>query len=390
MNLVLQDDCESYPGVPEEKFSTVTASAAIPDAHGQCTGQRDLALRIKQVARQIGFDLVGIADIRPSVYIPYIQDWFAQGRHGTMDYLARMMPAKIDIRTHLPWAASVVCVAMSYHQDPLRIQNHQRIHQERQERQAGPGLMPEPASGPGRCEPTTVCGGGENKLMVTGKIAAYAAGRDYHRIFTSLLQKLERAVRTMLPVDSMARAYVDTGPCLERDFAARAGLGWIGKNTMVIHPRHGSWFLLGELFVSRHLSADTPMPDHCGSCSRCIEACPTAALTPYQLDARQCISYLTLENRGNIPAAFHAPMRQAGYIAGCDICQTVCPFNRRPLAASHPDFQPRAFSGSVAPETILHWTEPDWDCATRGRALRRAKYAMWKRNAAILLGATDL
>ncbi len=386
--MALQDDHDLYSCKPEDSFTTANTIAAIPDAHENGTQERDIDWRIKQAARQIGFDLVGIADIRPATHAQYLQDWFTQNQHGTMHYLARMKSAKLDIRSHLPWAASVVCVAMSYYQDPMHSRNQSRVHQQHQPPSVAPALMPEPVTEVELCEPTANDGGREHKSITTGKIAAYAAGRDYHRIFTKLLQKLEQAVRAMVPVDFMVRAYVDTGPCLERDFAARAGLGWIGKNTMVIHPRHGSWFLLGELFVSLPLPADAPVPDHCGTCRRCLEACPTEALTPYRLDARKCISYLTLENRGDIPAAFQTPLRQAGYIAGCDICQTVCPFNRRPLTASHPDFVPRAFSGSVDPQIILCWTEQDWDQATRGRALRRAKYAMWKRNAAILLGAT--
>lgn len=340
----------------------------------------ELVVAIKRVARDIGFDLVGIADIQPSPHHDYIAEFFALGRHGTMDYLARMAQAKIDIRSHLPWATSAVCVAMSYHHNPG---------------EGPPQISDAPATDTLADLPHGVMAdhadfSGKRIAEVpqrSAKIASYAAGRDYHRIFTGLLQKLERAVRALLNTDITARAYVDTGPCLERELAARAGLGWIGKNTMMIHPRHGSWFLLGELFLSVPLPADPPVPDRCGTCTRCITACPTHALTPYRMDASKCISYLTLENRADIPEEFHASIRDAGYMIGCDICQSVCPFNRRPLAASYPDFQPRAFSGTVSPQTVLHWTEHDWDQATRGRAFRRAKFNMWQRNAAILLGA---
>ena len=366
----------------------ITPDQAIPDAlsgvassHAAALESQELAIAIKRAARDIGFDLVGIADIHPSPHSDYIADFFALGRHGTMDYLARMAPAKMDIRTHLPWAAGAVCVAMSYYQSPD---------------ETSPRI---PAAGKsdttGEFSPGTVADdarpGGHGNSAISppdAKLAGYTAGRDYHRIFTGLLQKLERAVRALINTDITARAYVDTGPCLERELAVRAGLGWIGKNTMMIHPRHGSWFLLGELFLSVPLPADPPVPDRCGTCTRCITACPTHALTPYRMDAGKCISYLTLENRADIPAEFHAPMREAGYMIGCDICQSVCPFNRRPMAAGHPDFQPRAFSGTVSPQTVLHWTEHDWDQATRGRAFRRAKFNMWQRNAAILLGVS--
>ena len=359
---------------------------AIPEAlsagarsHTTVSESREIVIAIKRAAGEIGFDLVGIADIQPSPHSDYMADFFALGRHGAMDYLARMAPAKMDIRTHLPWAASAVCVAMSYHhspgETPARI-THAAANDAAAE--LSHGAMADHA------EP-----GGNGVAAVSqpaAKLAAYTAGRDYHRIFTGLLQKLERAVRALMNTDITARAYVDTGPCLEREFSARAGLGWIGKNTMMIHPRHGSWFLLGELFLSVPLPADPPVPDRCGTCTRCITACPTQALTPYRMDAGKCISYLTLENRADIPAEFHAPMRDAGYMIGCDICQSVCPFNRQPLLAGHPDFQPRAFSGTVSPRTVLRWTEHDWDQATRGRAFRRAKFPMWRRNAAILLG----
>jgi epoxyqueuosine reductase len=336
----------------------------------------NLASAIKRAGRDIGFDLVGIADVQASAHGEYVAEFFEQGRHGSMDYLARMSRAKVDIRTHLPWANSAVCVALSYYHDQSKSQ---------------PGCPEELPRGAVADHARAGSGDyveniGVGRSVGDGaKMAAYAAGRDYHRVFTGLLRKLERAIRALMPMDITARAYVDTGPCLERELAARAGLGWIGKNTMLIHPRHGSWFLLGELYLSVPLPADGPVPDRCGSCTRCIDACPTAALVPYRMDARKCISYLTLENRGEIPPEFHAPMRDAGYIVGCDICQAVCPFNRRPLAASHPDFQPRMFSGTVLPQTVLDWTEHDWDQATRGRAFRRAKFPMWQRNAQILL-----
>ena len=358
---------QNRPVAPE---AIAAASVNVLKAH-------DLALAIKNAAREIGFDLVGIADVQASAHGDYIAEFFAHGRHGTMDYLARMQAAKIDIRSHLPWAVSSVCVAMSYHQD-------------RGKPPAEVGDIPQSAetirfTQAGKDEYSDTGGSVVQSSNVEAKIASYTAGRDYHRIFTGLLQKLERAVRGLVPLDITARAYVDTGPCLERELATRAGLGWIGKNTMLIHPRHGSWFLLGELFLSVPLPTDTPVPDRCGTCTRCIDACPTDALVPYRMDASRCISYLTLENRADIPAEFHAPMRDAGYIVGCDICQTVCPFNRRPLAASHPDFQPRSFSGTVSAQSVLHWTEHEWDQATRGRAFRRAKFPMWQRNAAILL-----
>ncbi len=367
MTMTLQIHKESSPAYQTVAVGSTGPESMAPDVQPPSPPEvvrlRDLAAAIKNAAGKVGFDLVGIADIAASDHADYLRNWFGQGRHGTMDYLARMLPAKMDIRTHLPWAASAICVAMSYYQGD-----------------AGESTLStngSSADSADRDMPTA--------FSRTGKIASYAAGRDYHRIFTGMLRRLETEVRQLVPEDIMARAYVDTGPCLERELAARAGLGWIGKNTMLIHPRHGSWFLLGELFLSLPLVAESSMPDHCGTCTRCIDACPTDALSPYKMAAEKCISYLTLENRGTIASEFHAPMQAAGYLVGCDICQSVCPFNRRPLAASHPDFQPRAISSAVSPRAVLQWTEHDWDQATRGRAFRRAKLPMWKRNAAILL-----
>jgi epoxyqueuosine reductase len=201
-----------------------------------------------------------------------------------------------------------------------------------------------------------------------------------------------RAAFTDNPADPAAaplhiRTYSDTGPLLERELAARAGLGWVGKHTLLIHPRHGSFFLLAEIILSLDLAPDSPIGDHCGTCRRCIEACPTAAISPYSVDATRCISYHTLENRGDVPAGFHPPMQAAGYVVGCDICQDVCPFNRRPLPAAEPDFAPRPPAPAVPLQTLLQWQEQEWDVITRGRASRRARFAMWRRNAAIVAGA---
>ena len=374
---VLPKSTRDSPQNSRSEILPVVPAALGPARAGKLSAH-DLTLAIKNAAREIGFDLVGIADVQASAHGDYIAEFFAQGRHGTMDYLARMQAAKMDIRSHLPWAVSSVCVAMSYHHNPMRApeplgESHptdNAIHQPQNRPATNLNDRGSGEAGRGPAE---------------AKIASYASGRDYHRIFSGLLHKLETAVRALVPGDITARAYVDTGPCLERELAMRAGLGWIGKNTMLIHPRHGSWFLLGELFLSVPLPADAPVPDRCGTCTRCIDACPTEALVPYRMDASKCISYLTLENRADIASEFHAPIRNAGYIIGCDICQSVCPFNRRPLPASHPDFQPRSISGTISPRTVLQWTPHDWDQATRGRAFRRAKLHMWQRNAAILL-----
>jgi epoxyqueuosine reductase len=311
------------------------------------------AQAIKAWAAEVGFDLVGIARAEPSGQreAAAYRAWVESGKHGNMEYLARNLDERADIRKKFPWAKSILCVAIAYHQEP-------------------PGIAVE--------EPA-------------GKIARYAWGRDYHKVIEYKLRKLEQRMRAAFEVHGEPleiRTYADTGPLPEREFAARAGLGWIGKNTLLLHPRHGSYFLLGELITNLELEPDSPMDIHCGTCTRCIQACPTDAIAPWSVDARRCISYHTLEHRPPSPIdeAYHPAIREAGYIVGCDICQEVCPFNRRPLPTREPDFAPRSPAPAISLQQVLAWQEQDWDIATRGRAHRRAKFEMWQRNSRLLLG----
>ncbi|MGC8561269.1 MAG: tRNA epoxyqueuosine(34) reductase QueG [Phycisphaerae bacterium] len=312
-----------------------------------------LAPWIKQTALEIGFDLAGITTLAPSSRPDYIRNWFSGGHHATMDYLLRHAPVKLDPQTHWPWVKSVIVLGLHY--DPP------------QNRTPSP---PPPA--------------GSDQ----GKIAAYARGRDYHRVMAGLLKTLAAALRSKCGTEFQSVAGVDATPLLEREMAARAGLGWIGKNTMVIHPKKGSWFVLGELLTNLDLPSDSPLADHCGTCTRCINACPTAALTPYQMDARRCISYQLIENRGEIPPSLHEPIRDAGYLVGCDICQSVCPHNSKAVPIPH---SPGGLSrdGTLSLQAVLDWDDQEWDRRTRGRATRRVKLPMWKRNAEILLGHRD-
>ena len=323
---------------------------------------------IKTWALELGFDLVGIALPQPSAYGAAYHAWLAAGKQGEMQYLARNLEERLDLRMKFPWAKSAVCVALGYWQD------------------AAPTIAP-PAE-----QRQAASGSAESPPSPTGKIARYAWGRDYHKVIEGKLKKLERRIRSAfeMPGEKLeVRAYADAGPVLERELAARAGLGWVGKHTLLIHPRQGSWFVLGELLLSLELVADAPLADHCGTCRRCIEACPTGAIEPYSVDARKCVSYLTLEHRGVIAQPLHEPMRKAQFVAGCDICQEVCPFNRQPLACREADFAPRPPAPAVSLREVLAWQEQEWDILTRGRATRRAKFAMWKRNAGVLAGALD-
>jgi epoxyqueuosine reductase len=309
------------------------------------------AARVKDLARAAGFDLVGISPAGPAARPEAYREWIAAGKHGQMHYLAGNLDERLDLRKKLPWAKSVVCVALAYYS---------------------------PAEAGVECE---VAAG------ATGKIAKYAVGRDYHAVFEKRLGALEKLVRAEVAPEFTCRTWSDAQPIVERDFAQRAGLGWIGKNTLVIHPRHGSFFLLGEMITSLDLAEDVAMGDHCGTCTRCIEACPTGAIEPYAVDGAKCISYLTIEHRGDIAAEFHGPMREAGYLVGCDICQDVCPFNRQPLGVTNADLRPQGLAargGRVSLPVIQGWDEQAWDIATRGKAYRRTKLAMWQRNAEIL------
>jgi epoxyqueuosine reductase len=345
----------------EQLMNTLTFLPTLPPFTSALNNPSELSRLAKAAAEKIGFDLVGISEPASSPHADYVRQWLASGRHGQMDYLANNIEDRLDIKHRYPWVRSIICVALSYYCEP----------------QNDPAEVP-PAAEPKNAEP---------KNVDQGRIARYAWGRDYHRVLTAKLKLLERSLRRLLDAPFESRIFVDTGPIMERELAARAGLGWIGKNTLLINPRHGSWFVLGELITSLQIEPDSPMPDRCGTCTRCIDHCPTVALSAYQLDATRCISYHTLEYRGEIPGEFHQPMRDAGYLVGCDICQTVCPFNSRPLPTAEPDFSPNPLSGAIAPQEVGCWTDETWDQHTRGRAFRRAKLFMWKRNAAILLGA---
>ncbi|MEI7766196.1 MAG: tRNA epoxyqueuosine(34) reductase QueG [Phycisphaerae bacterium] len=305
------------------------------------------ASEIKTMALAAGFDLVGIAPAHASEYAQAYQEWLALGRHGQMHYMAENVPTRLDPKIRFPWLRSVICLALHYQPTP----------------------MPP-------CPPTQ------------GKIARYAWGRDYHKVLTNKLRRLHRDL-TAREATLEARAYVDTGPIMEREFSARAGLGWIGKNTLLISPRHGSYFVLGVLLTNLTLEFDRPEPDHCGTCTRCLTACPTQALTPYKLDASRCLSYLTNEHKGDIAEELKSPMAQAGYIVGCDICQEVCPHNRHAPQTTTQDFLPRQPGPILELAQILDWDVQKWDQATQGRAFRRVKLTQWQRNATILKNETQ-
>jgi epoxyqueuosine reductase len=261
----------------------------------------DLKAWIRGAAARLGFDLCGIAPaaLPDADRLQYLW-WLEEGFHGEMKYMERREHE--DIRQLLPGVRSVICAGMVYNTShPL----------------------------------STEC-----PDLGRGWISRYAWGEDYHFVLEERLQKLLEELRAAVGSPFEARIYVDTGPVLERALARAAGLGWIAKNTCLIHPKAGSWFLVGEILTSLELEPDEPVPDYCGTCTRCIDACPTGAIVePYVLDATRCISYFTIELKGAIPEEFRAGM--GSHVFGCDICQDVCPWNRKATATLLPVFQPR-------------------------------------------------
>jgi len=297
---------------------------------------------VRELAAELGFDRVGIAPAGPVARQAYLREWLDRGRAGRMDYLHRYFELRADPRGLLEGARSVIVTALNYHQH---------------------------APPPGDATPR-------------GRIAMYAWGDDYHRLVRQRLSELADRLRRRLDEPFETRVCVDTAPLLERELAARAGIGWIGKNTMVLHQKLGSYFVLGEILTTLDLPPDQPCTDHCGSCTRCLDACPTQAFPePYRMDASKCISYLTIELRQAIPAEFHRAL--GDWIFGCDICQQVCPHTRRaPVTEAFPIRPPGPYP--VLAE-LLAWSEAERRVALRGSAVKRARLEMLRRNAAIAL-----
>jgi Uncharacterized Fe-S protein len=299
---------------------------------------------IKGQAYGLGFDLAGITSLRPASTAAAFDDWLARGFAGEMQYMLRTAEKRRDARLPVPEARSAIVVAMSY----------------------------------GGAEPS-------------GPVARYARGDDYHDILIERLEALHRWIDAQVGRAVAGKAYVDTGPLLERDLARRAGLGWFGKNTNLINPRLGSFFFLGALLVDLELAEDAPFEaDRCGSCRRCLDACPTQAFAePRVLDATRCISYLTIEQRGEIPAELRESIGDLIY--GCDICQEVCPFTRkfsRELVEMAFAARPAVASkdARTLARELLAMSQPEFSVAFKGSPMKRAKLRGLKRNAAVALG----
>jgi epoxyqueuosine reductase len=306
--------------------------------------QYALAHQIKQQARELGFDLVGIASAGPSRWHDYLRKWLDDGQAGEMVYLAGRFTERSDVGEYVPGARSVICVAINYYV-PL--------------------------------EPLTA-----EQVSRHGRVARYALGDDYHELIKTRLHRLADWIRGRVP-DALTRACVDTAPVMEKELAARAGVGWLGKNSCLINPKIGSWLLLGEIVTTLELPPDDAATDHCGTCTRCIDACPTGAITaPYQLDARRCISYLTIEHRGPIEPTLRSQM--GNWLYGCDVCQDVCPHNTKAPTTTDPRLEPRFPTGTLNINDVINWSEQHYRDTLRGSAMKRVKLPILKRNARIV------
>ncbi len=303
-----------------------------------------LTEKIRLCAGELGFGLVGFAPADPLEGAAFYARWVAQGYAGQMGYLERNIEKRADPQQVLPGARSVVCVGMQYFQEPA------------------------PKADP-----------------LEGRISCYARGEDYHGLIQDRLGQLLGFVRAAAGQEVAGRAYVDTGPVLERELARRAGLGWWGKNTCLIAKRTGSYFFLGELLLDLELEYDQPAIDHCGTCTRCLDACPTQAFPePYVLDARRFISYLTIELKGAIPPPLRAGM--GDWIFGCDICQEVCPWNRKAVPVAEPVFRAQPGLENPSLPELLALNQEEFTARFRHSPLKRAKRRGLLRNAAVALG----
>jgi epoxyqueuosine reductase len=313
-----------------------------------------LSTLVKKAAREAGFDLAGIAPVHDAPELNYFHEWIAAGHAGEMKYMEARDEAgrlkRASLRHAVPWARSVIVCALNYN----------------------------------TAQPYST----DVNDSQRGWISRYAWGEDYHDAVMAKLRAVEQQLQqecTDKEVELQTRCYVDTGPLVERVYAKYAGVGWIGKNTCILNQKLGSWLFLGVVLTSLELEPDLPAPDRCGTCTRCIDACPTDALiAPYQLDANRCIAYLTIEKRGTIPEDIREGIGLQ--VFGCDICQDVCPWNRKAPATSAQEFQPRDGLLNPALDWLAEMTAEEFREKFRGSPVRRTKHSGLRRNAAIAIG----
>jgi len=307
-----------------------------------------LARDIKRWAQELGFQQAGITTTELGAAEAHLLRWLGAGHHGEMAYMERHGTRRSRPADLVPGTLRIISARMDYWPPQGR---------------AAADVLQDPA---------------------LAYVSRYALGRDYHKVVRKRLQRLADRIATRTGPFGY-RAFTDSAPVLEKALAENAGLGWIGKHTNLINERVGSWFFLGELFTDLPLPVDTAARNHCGDCHACIDACPTRAITaPYQLDARRCISYLTIEARGSIPEPLRAAMGNRIY--GCDDCQLACPWNRFAAAATEADFLPRHDLDAAELVHLFQWSEPRFEYNTQGSAIHRIGYECWLRNIAVALG----
>lgn len=312
-----------------------------------------LAADVKRWGRELGFQQVGITDIHLADAETRLKQWLAKGYHGSMEWMAAHGNKRSRPEELLPGTVRVISVRMDYL--PGDTQQIQTLK-----------------------DPTKAY------------ISRYALGRDYHKLIRKrlaiLAQQLDDALPDDYPLKGQNRAFVDSAPVMERPLAEKAGLGWTGKHTLILNSSAGSWFFLGEILTFVPLPIDqSTETNQCGTCTACLKVCPTDAFpTPYELDARRCISYLTIENKGAIPLEFREPM--GNRVFGCDDCQAICPWNKYAQFTQETDFLPRHGLANSDLVTLFNWTEAEYLANTEGSAMRRLGYESWLRNLAVGLG----
>lgn len=301
-------------------------------------------------ALALGFDGLRITDTHLGPATERLKEWLADGRHGQMEYMQRHPQLRANPKLLVPGTVSVICVAMNY------LPSETDFDAEWQ-----------------RLEDST-----------QAVVSMYARGRDYHKVLRNRLQEFAQLIEGRIGKLGY-RVFTDSAPLMEVELARKAGLGWRGKHTLLLNRESGSTFFLGEILVNAPLPIDQEIEEHCGTCTSCIDICPTQAITaPYQLDARRCISYLTIENPGAIPVEFRQAMGNRVY--GCDDCQLICPWNKFAKRSELPDFAQRHGLGQATLLELWSWTEQEFEKRHEGGAIRRIGYARWRRNLAVAMG----
>lgn len=321
-----------------------------PTVETQFTKSELIALknRIKTWGKELGFDAVGISDGDLAEHEKHLNHWLSKGMHGEMDYMHKHGTKRTRPNELVEGTLSVISVRMDYAPADIR-QAEKMLEQDD-----------------------------------TAYVSRYALGRDYHKVLRNRLQKLAKRIEGEIG-DYGYRVFTDSAPVMEKALAEKAGLGWIGKHSNLLDSKTGSWFFLGEIYLDLPLASDAAATNHCGTCTKCIDICPTQAIIgPYQVDARLCISYLTIELKGSVPVELRSKMGNRIY--GCDDCQFVCPWNKFAQTSREPDFTPRAQLTDRKLTELFAWTENEFLKNTEGTAIRRIGYQSWLRNIAIALG----